>query len=711
MQQNSKFFFGENRPCRLCEETRRFAFESMHGKYGDDAMSHPAVALDDLENFDTLSPTEQYDLSIRRICEEAPLRICDGELVSGAATLGQAIWGVVPAFRGGQAFIPSISHLTLGYRKALKMGVNGIEAELDRIIAQEGETAHRHSLKEAITSFRIWHNRYLEATEGVVHKNLQRVPFEVPTNFYEAVQSLWFLFAFTRLCGNWPGIGRIDEMLGAFLEKDLKSGVLTLEEAREILAHFFIKGCEWIQTEPIVGSGDAQHYQNIILGGVDEDGNEVTNVVTYLVLDVIEELGISDFPITIRVNEKTPKELLRRAAEVVRLGGGVLAFYNEDLILESLVRDGYDLREARNFTNDGCWEIQIGGKTNFAYHPFDSLRLLLDKTLGLQEETPNDYPDMQSLYEDYKKQMNEQMELIFKEKITDMLAEDDNGRYESWKTTFPTSVIDLFTEGCAESGKRYLEGGPKYQICSPHIGGLADTVNSLYAIEQLVFVEKKMTLRELCEILKNNWEGQENLRLSVKNHYTYYGNNSEGADRYYVQVLNDFADGCERINARLPERLHFVGGVSTFGRQIEWSPFRAATPFGAKKGEVLSGNAGPTPATDLNGVTALVQSYCKGPNVRLTSGTALDVALHPTSLKNENGITSLVSLIEGFCRLGGFFLQPDSITVETLRAAQNNPKDYKTLSVRISGWNARFVTLNREWQEMVIEKNGGNRNA
>ena len=135
---------------------------------------------------------------------------------------------------------------------------------------------------------------------------LQQVPFSPARNFHEALQSLWFTFAFVRLCGNWPGIGRLDWLLGDYLRQDLQSGVLDLDQARELMASFFIKGCEWIQSDTAPGSGDAQHYQNLVLAGVDIHGKELCNEVTFLALDIVEELGISDYPITIRLNRNSP---------------------------------------------------------------------------------------------------------------------------------------------------------------------------------------------------------------------------------------------------------------------------------------------------------------------------------------------------------------------------------------------------------------------
>ena len=407
-------FYTQNkltRPIRLSEATRRFAYDSLGHKYGLETLDVMAVELDGIENFASLSHVERYDTAIRQIAEFSPIRICEGERLSGAATLGQAILHAVPATYGGKPVYNSISHLTVDFETVLKEGVNGIKARAEASYKKyEGseKEAFSRSCLNCIEAFEIWHARYLDALKDLPeyranYENLGRVPFESATSFYEAVQSIWFTFAFLRLCGNWPGIGRIDYLLGSYLKNDLERGILTLDGAREILAHFFIKGCEWINGNrdcPFAGSGDAQHYQNILLGGIDENGNEVTNEVTYLVLDILEELGISDFPTTVRVNSKTDGKLLRRVAEVMKYGGGTLAIYNEELVIDALIKGGYGEREARKFANDGCWEVQIPGKTFFAYVPFDSLQLLQQKTLRGYDKSAV-FANFEELYEQY----------------------------------------------------------------------------------------------------------------------------------------------------------------------------------------------------------------------------------------------------------------------------------------------------------------------
>lgn len=700
-------FYTQNgivRPIRLSEQTRRFAHDSLHRKYGKDTLLTDAVSLDHIQGFDSLSQIEKYDAAIKTIAQKAPIRICEGERLSGAATLGLAIRHTVPATYGGKTLFPSISHLTVDFETVLKHGVNHIKAKAvaayDKYKGTEKE-AFAKSCLNCIEAFELWHGRYLDALRdkpeyAANYECLKRVPFEPAKSFYEAVQSLWFTFAFIRLCGNWPGIGRLDHLLGDYLKNDLQSGAMTIDEAREILAHFFIKGCEWINGQ-YIGSGDAQHYQNILLSGIDENKNDVTNEVTYLVLDILEELGISDFPTTVRVNSNTDEKLLRRVAEVMRFGGGILAIYNEELVISALVKDGYDEREARRFANDGCWEVQIPGKTYFIYSPFDSLRILQQNTLCAYDGKAV-YETFEELYQQYKSDLYNAVKGIFDAKCT-LFTEDKF----KWAKQFPCTIVSLFEEGCIEKGASYLEGGPVYNITSPHIGGLADTVNSLYAIKKLVFDEKKLSFCELMNVLQNNWEGEEALRVYAINHYAYFGNDNDEVDSIVSRLLSDFADICVSFNGKCGYR--FPAGVSTFGRQLEWSPKRLASPHGRRKGEILAANCSPTPNTDKEGATAVIRSYCKCDMSKLATGAALDIKLLPSSVAGEDGLQALVGLMRGFVALGGFFMQPDIVDASLLREAQQNPEDYQTLSVRVSGWNARFVTLNKEWQDMVIEQN------
>jgi len=697
---------GMKRPIRLSEETRIFAYESLNHKYGLDTKRNSAVSLDDIPEIDDMSALEKYDTAIAKICAEAPIRICDHERISGSATLGLAIDHCVPATIGGNPVCSSISHLTIDFESVLKYGIDHIRNRVTLALIQYADSRSAPFLRSCmhcLNAFDVWHSRYLDALRdqsayAANYEALTHVPHKPARNFREAVQSLWFVFAFVRLCGNWPGIGRIDWLLGSYLKNDLQNGVLTLDEAREILSHFFIKGCEWICGGDY-GSGDAQHYQNIVLAGVDENGKEVTNEVTYLVLDILEEFGISDFPTTVRLNAHTDGQLLRRIAEVLRFGGGILAFYNEDLIIDAMVEYGYDLHEARKFANDGCWEVQIPGKTRFTYAPFDGLNILQHDTLA-DYSGEKTYKDFEMLYRAYISDLAVRTNAIIASTNETFAPIAVSSRDWKWDGFTPCTIVSLFEQGCIENGRSYLTGGCVYNVQSPHIGGLPDVVNSLYAIKKLVFDEKRITFSNLMFVLRNNWENAEPLRQYVKNRYAYYGNDSDEVDELYARIVSDYAEICNAGNGK--SIFIFPGGVSTFGRQLAWAPQRLATPYGRKAGEILAANDSPTPGTDKEGATAIIRSYCKADLKKLPVGAALDLKLLPSSVNGETGLDIFVSLMRSFVSLGGFFMQPDVTDASILREAQENPDNYQTLSVRVSGWNARFVTLNREWQDMVI---------
>ncbi len=716
----------EPRPVRLSDKTREFAYESLENhRYGLDAMAHPAVTLDHIEGFDSLTLLEKYDIAIREIAEKAPIRLVDGERISGAATLGYAISHVVPATLSGNAIQGSISHLTVNFEVVLRRGLNGLRADAEAALEIHRGTereAFARSCLATLDSFAVWHKRYLCALEeasqntseyrelarerfATTAANLARVPFAPATNFHEAVQSLWFAFAFVRLTGNWPGIGRLDVLLGDYLERDLAAGVLTMEEAREILAHFFIKGCEWVRGGNC-GSGDAQHYQNIVLGGIDENGHDVTCALTYLVLDILEELPIGDFPTSIRVSESTDDKLLRRVAEVMRHGGGVLAIYNENLVIEAMTGYGYSLTEARKFANDGCWEVQVPGRTYFIYTPFDSLAILQLSTLRSYAEDV-DYADFDALLNQYLVDLRTSMVGLVDSTRTHYFGTAKPEGDWRWREMTPCTVVSLFEDGCIEKGLSYLEGGPIYNVHSPHMGGLADTVNELYAIKKLVFDDHKLTFSEFMTVLRENWEGNEPLRQYALNRYRYYGNDNAECDAIAAAVLDNFSRMIAEIESENPCPLRNPVGVSTFGRQLDWSNYRLAAAHGRKRGEVLAANASPTPGTDREGVTAMIRSYSRADMRLQVTGAALDCKLLPSSVAGEDGLYALMAILRGFVTEGGFFMQPDVADAQILHDAQEHPENYQTLSVRVSGWNARFVTLCRAWQDMVIAQNEG----
>ena len=703
------------RPVRCSERTWRFARDSLSGKYGREAQKTPYVHLPNEEMTDDAHIN--YDRAVMAIAKEAPLRLCRDEngrileKLSGAATLGAAIGHIVPATYDGQNPVcPSVSHLTCNFDRVVREGMNAYKSRLlERMKDDTLTERQRKTLSSQLNAWeamKVWHTRYLDLLSDcmehaaaaretdeyeeyrALYDTLSVVPFSPAGTFRQGVQSIWFTFAFIRLCGNWPGIGRMDLMLDDLYRADLAAGRISEDEARELLAHFFIKGCEWI-TLSGRGSGDAQHYQNLVLGGVDETGCDRTGDVTRLMLEIVEEFPIADFPIAVRVGGHSPAWITKKLAEVIRHGSGVAAMYNEDLVIDSLVGFGYDIREARKFANDGCWEVQIPGRTRFIYSPMDLYGTFERDILHLCDETPVTYDTFEDLYAAFRCAMNGMLDAF-------------HAGADHFFGDGTTGVIDLFEDGCIENARSYNDGGPVYNVFSPHMGGIPDTANAMYAIKKLVYEEQRLSFAEFMTILRNDWAGEEPLRRYVRSHYTYYGNDNDEVDTIAARIIKDYVEDCRVVEKR--NDVLRPPGISTFGRQIDWKDIRPAAPHGFKRGSILAGNISPTPSTDHAGATAIIRSACKADYSRLTCGTVLDIRLDPKAVSGEKGITAIESLLRAFNALGGFFLQIDVVDNAVLRDAQEHPEDHESLAVRVSGWSARFVTLDKNWQDMVIER-------
>ena len=722
---------GTERPERLLPETRALARRVLAGETGRYLGETLGLEVEDSERYRQMTEAGKRAYCIDLIARKAPIRLIEGEYLAGSATLGGALFGATAVWlpehrketvRSRRFEFISVNHVTPDFEKALRVGCKGIRREVEESLARhradpaEGENSEAvdtlAAMLSCLDSLSVWHERYMKALEErietslgpvkkrymMVRDNLRNVPENPPVNFREAVQSLWFLFAFFRLSGNWPGIGRMDRMLGPYLRNDLAAGRITLDVAREYLAHLWIKGAEWCTGATDTahdGTGDGQYYQNVILSGIDADGNDVTNEVTFLILDVVEELGISDYPISVRLREDSDPKLLRRTAEVMKLGGGILAVYNERLVIDALTDAGYPLREAREFANDGCWEIQIPGKTCFRYHAYDLVRLLQQEVLAMGKEGPSELPykDFEDVFRAFSA-----AHAAYLRKV--VAATPDQLHFPETNSL----LMSLLTEGCVDSGVPYWNGGAKYRVLSPHPGGMPDVADALLAIRYLTYERKLVSLNELVDILKADWQGHEALRQTARNRIVYYGNDDDAADAMMVRVYDDFIDSL----AAIPSVEGYLNppGISTFGRQVKWKNERLAMPNGRHAGEVLAHNIDPEPGTDMVGATAVIRSYAKMDLRRLTNGTALTLRMLPSVVRGGDGTAAVEDLLLGFVRLGGLFLQFDVLDTEAMLDAKKHPEDHGSLTVRVSGWSARFTSLSEEYQDMVIRTTG-----
>ena len=702
------------RPVRLSARTRAFAQRTLSGGSSREIMETMCVVMPG-RVYTEQTVQKCYADTVRAIAEQAPVRLDEDELFVGSATLGLSLHHCVPVkFEGcPEGYLHSVSHTTAGFARLLEVGYDTVRAEVLQSLARYADYPEKVDFLEAalacLDAADWWHGRYMAALEERIAAGgegaarwreladtLRDVPRKPPQNFRQAVQALWMMFSFLRLCGNWPAIGRIDRMLWPFLERDLGRGAITMDEAREYIAHFWIKGCEWVRPESAEegnrGSGDGQNYQNIVLSGSDADGRDMTNPMTYLVLEVVEELGIAEFPVAVRLSPNRPRELTETVARVMRYGGGAIAVYNDATVISALEKFGYPHEEAVEYANDGCWEVLIPGKTQFGYAAFDMLRMLQVGVLQLNDAAPSHLP------------YNSLDELL-----TAFAAEMDAAFLRQFapppgavRPLYASPLIALTIEGCIEKGIDYLNYGAVYDVYSPHAGGLADVAGALQAIDFVVWQQKLMSLDEFMDILKADWAGHEELRLLLRNHLTYFGNGDPAGDAMMRRVFDTFLDCVSRISVGAPT-LH-PAGVSTFGRQGDtFLPDRFANADGHHCGEILSGNINPTPGADRKGFTALLRSVCGLDLSRLSGGTALSVQFLPKTVEGDEGLAALADTLDSFCDLGGFFMQCDMADAALLRAAQANPEQYAGLTVRVSGWNARWNTLDDRWQRIIID--------
>lgn len=712
-------------PRRLSSETRAMAARYLAGQIGDAMVVRPEFVVSRAQAA-TLSMPMYAARTVQLIAKHAPLRCDPAERLVGGATLMEAAWHRLPTTTPAEGEssepwlaadgtpisrpFPGNSHTTIGLDVALHGGYAAIRRRIDERLARGGLDAqgveYLQAMQVCLDAATAWHRRHVEALEQQlssaasadqraqiteVLNALRAVPEHPPKTFHQAVQSLWMIWTFQRLCGNWSGLGRVDQMLGGYLRADLAAGQIGLDEARELLARFWIKGTEWVVANTAPGSGDAQFYQNVILGGIDAQGNEVTNEVTDLILDIVEELHISDFPVAVRCSSRTPERLLKRIAEVQSRGGGIVAIYNEDLIIDALVRFGYRREEAAEFTNDGCWEVLIPGQTAFGYDTFDVLQIVQETIGSASAESPMaSFSSFDALYEDFLRRFSERIDAVHR---------NLDGLFR-WGP--PAPLLSLLVEGCIEKGRGYHDRGATYSACAIHPGGLPDAANSLYALKKVVFDEQWLTLADFIQALRDDWVGHEELRQRVVRTLRLYGNDDADADAMMVRVFDDYV----RLAGAIRERNGVLRplGISTFGREIDWRNHRAATPFGRRRGEILATNLAPTPGSDLDGPTAVIRSFCKMDFGKLSNGVPLELKLLPSVVCDAKGQAALAGLLRTFLRLGGWYLQVDVVDSDVLRDAQRCPERYPNLVVRISGWSARFNTLNKDWQEMIIQR-------
>ena len=538
-----------------------------------------------------------------------------------------------------------------------------------------------------------------------------RVPAHAPRDFWEALQSYWFvhLGVITELNG-WDSFnpGRLDQHLYPFYKKGLEEGTLTEDKAKELLQTFWVKFNNQ-PAPPKVGvtaeeSGTYTDFALINSGGVKPDGSDAVNDLTYIILDVIEEMRILQPSSMVQISKKSPDRFIKRALKILKSGFGQPSIFNTEAIVQELIHQGKSITDARNGGASGCVETGAFGKENYTLTGYFNLVKVLEitlnngvdprtgKTIGLQTGKPEEFSTYEDFFSAFTRQLNHFIDIKIKgNSIIERLYAED----------IPAPFLSLLIDDCILRGKDYHDGGPRYNTTYIQGVGLGGITNSLTSIKYNIFDKKIITLTEIQEILSRNFKDREELRQKLINKTPKYGNDDDYADdimrsvfEVYYSAVNgrpNTKGGHYRINL-LPTTVHIYFGKVT-----------GATPDGRKAAQPLSEGISPVQGTDRNGPTAVIKSAGKIDHIR-TGGTLLNQKFTPQLLNDEKGINSLVHLIRAYFSMDGHHIQLNVVTADTLRAAQKKPEQYRDLIVRVAGYSDYFCDLGIELQNEIITR-------
>ena len=523
----------------------------------------------------------------------------------------------------------------------------------------------------------------------------RRVPALPATTFREAVQSTWF-----GLCANQAestgtagSFGRLDQYLWPYYQADLAAGRLTRGDAIELIECLFLKCYRTFD------------FHHTMLAGLTPDGRDGTNELSYLGLDAVAALR-TPRDLAVRIHSKTPPEFMRRAAEVARLGLGRPDFWNDEVMVPALVDAGFPIEDARDYAAIGCVEITIPGKCNSRTmgHAV-SLGKILEITLnggrcaltgevvGLVDDT--DFATYEDLHRAYRRQAK---------RFIRMAIEEDVRGYVVQSTEHPFPVLSAFTVGCMESGCDVMAGGAQYNPAGVNLHGVADVADSLAAIKKLVYEERALSLADLTEALKSNFEGRESLRQMLIARAPKFGNDEPYVDAIAVEEAEFYCD--EVAQYPTPEggkHLALLFGT-TPSSAYSMGPATGALPDGRRAGEPLATSVNPTHGRALAGVTAELNSVARINGRKAPGGVSYIVDLHPTAVRGDTGLDKLVTLLTTFFEQGGVEVGLNVLSEDELRAAQTDPDSYAHIMVRVFGFSTHFVSLDPELQDMVISK-------
>lgn len=754
---------------RGCQVFPEFSFEWLEGEF--DTIEHrkadPFYISEQTKQ--TLKEVYQY-WSGKTTSDLATSLMCDGAKTAMAHNI----------FTPGNYFYNGIGHVTVNYAEVLAVGFEGIMQKARKALAQlspaDADFAPRDAfLRAVLLSCEAacgYAERYarlaLQLLEqesdperkrelALIAQNCANVPRHGAKSFYEACQSFWFvqMLLQTESSGHSISPGRFDQYMYPYFKADLEKGLINHAFAQELM------DCIWVKLNDLNKARDAASsegfagyslFQNLIAGGQTPEGLDATNDLSFMCLNASIHVQLPQPSLSVRVWNCTPHEFMLRAAELTRTGVGLPAYYNDEVIIPSLLNRGLSMEDARDYNIIGCVEPQKAGKTD-GWHDaafFNMCRPLemvftngyeLGQKVGVQSGEIAELNTFEKFLAAYKQQM---------EYFIEMLVNADNAIDYAHMKRCPLPFLSAMVEDCIGRGKSVQEGGAVYNFTGPQGFGIANMADSLWAVKTLVYEQKKYTLAQFKEALENNF-GEPMSNLQAQNLTTLIVEQMQSAGKTATKAqIAEIFTGLkqnrtpagkkafynqlkEDIEA-LPKYGNDVPEVDLFARQIAYTyskpmqryknprggsfqaglyPVSANVPLGAQTGATPDGRLAGTPVADgvspaagrdVNGPTASCNSVAKLDHYIVSNGTLFNMKFHPSALRGQSGLESFVALVRGYFDQKGSHMQFNVVSRETLLEAQKHPEKYRSLVVRVAGYSALFTTLSRSLQDDIINR-------
>ncbi|MBU9735702.1 glycyl radical protein [Diplocloster agilis] len=621
------------------------------------------------------------------------------------------------------------AHTQPNYYEVMRRGTKGLVQDIDKKIdllnLADAEDQKKYfwykAAKAELEALPVWAGNYAdeaerqakEETDQKRKKELmeiaricRKVPAEPAETFHEALQAVWFCHVAVRLetCGISISMGRFDMELAPYLEKDIAAGRLTWDQAEELME------CMWLKfNESNIMLPDAKEpfmsRQALTIGGVDDEGRDVTSDMSYLIIKTHESIHLHQPSICMRVHAKTPYELLKEALRVNRMGGGIPSFFNDKIHIPALMNRGASLKDARNYGIVGCvepapayrsWASCSAGKFNlpkcFMLSLHDGADTKTGRQIGIKVGKAEDFHS----FEEVKKAYADTVAHFAKLEIT-----AENAIEIGQADCCPVPLMSSLHTGCIDSGTDVTAGGAKYNWAAPQTTGQASVGDGLEAIKIAVFDEKKISMGELLEIVDSNYAGHEEFRQYLLN-LPKYGNDIDEPDYLVRFALKAFTDQMGRYrNAR--------GGIFHAGSfpgpsHVTFGNALGATPDGRRAGEAFPAGLSPVSNRNTAAFTSIVNSASKLDYYGASNGTVITAWLSDNMLSTDRGIDNVAAVIKTYFERDGQEIQFNVVSAEELKEAQENPEKHRALVIRVTGWSSFFVGLDKSLQDELIER-------